>query len=155
MTGGEAYFSDYLIWMDADAVPLNMSLRLEQLAAAHPQAHILASKDSSSMINTGVMIIKNSEWALKFLRDWRGMKDGLYHGDIMLSPAATDQAGFAAAFLYTKVRRRQAKFHPAGEARSNSLNFMSSTVSCLHFLDRNRLIAFFTLLPKAMLSGLL
>lgn len=113
MTGGEAYFSDYLVWMDADAVPLNMSLRFEQLAAAHPKAHILASKDSSSMINTGVMIIRNSDWALQFLRDWRDMKDGLHRGDSSHPPAHTDQAGFAAAFSVYESKERTGEIAPS------------------------------------------
>lgn len=109
MTGGEAYFSDYLVWMDADAVPLNMSFRFEKLAASYPQAHILASKDSSSMINTGVMIVKNSEWALEFLRDWRDMKDGVHDGEISHPPASTDQAGFAATFSVYEGKEKAGK----------------------------------------------
>lgn len=91
LLGGEAFFSDYLVWMDADAAVLNLGFRFESLAASFPKAHIIVSRDSSSMVNTGIVFVRNSEWSLQFLKDWRSKKDGA-------NPPSTDQAGFVAVY---------------------------------------------------------
>lgn len=64
---------NYIMWVDADLVIMDMGLRLEKVAAEYPLAHILLSAEhagSSTLMNSGAVIIKNSEWARKFLREW-------------------------------------------------------------------------------------
>ena len=67
---GAAFHSDYFVWMDADLVVLDLDMRIEQIAAAYPAAHILMSADVSSVANTGMIIVRNTAWSLQFLRDW-------------------------------------------------------------------------------------
>ena len=64
------YHFDYLVWMDADVIPLDLDLRFESIASMHPKAHVLMSADVSSVANTGVIIVRNTPWAIKFLSIW-------------------------------------------------------------------------------------
>lgn len=84
------YHFDYLIWMDADAIPLDLSIRFERIAASYPQAHILMSADVSSLANTGVMIIRNTIWARNFLFEWLAQHE--------TSRDLTDQHGLQRVF---------------------------------------------------------
>ena len=64
---------DYIMWVDADLVIMDMGLRLEKVAAEFPKAHILLSAEhagSSTLMNSGAVIVKNSEWSRKFLQEW-------------------------------------------------------------------------------------
>ena len=38
---------DYVMWVDADLIFLDMGLRLEQVASAHPGAHVILSAGGS------------------------------------------------------------------------------------------------------------
>lgn len=80
-----AFHCDYLVWIDADAIFLDFSFRIEELASQYPNAHIIMSADVSMSGNTGVMIIRNSRWSVKFLRDWLAQR--------IVSRDFTDQAG--------------------------------------------------------------
>jgi len=60
-----ALSSDYLVWLDADCILLAPDVRLEQIAAAKPEAHVLLSADASNDANTGMIIVKNSAWAVQ------------------------------------------------------------------------------------------
>jgi hypothetical protein len=52
------------MWIDADLIFLDMNLRIEQVAASYPKAHILISAEnhgSTTLINSGSILIKNSK----------------------------------------------------------------------------------------------
>ncbi|KAJ1436071.1 hypothetical protein B484DRAFT_263397, partial [Ochromonadaceae sp. CCMP2298] len=81
---GWAKDMDYLVWVDADLVFLDFQLRLEQLAAEFPRAHILASAEhagSTTLINSGSLVVRNSRWSRDFLRDWWTHADRRLHSD--------------------------------------------------------------------------
>lgn len=64
---------DYVLWVDADLVFLDMGLRLEKVAADYPKAHIFASSEhagSTTLINSGAVMVRNSLWTRIFLQDW-------------------------------------------------------------------------------------
>lgn len=64
---------DYIMWIDADLVILDMGLRLEKVAAAYPKAHVIISAEhagSSTLVNSGSVFIRNTKWARQFLNDW-------------------------------------------------------------------------------------
>jgi len=63
----------YVVWVDADLVVMDMGLRLEKVAAEFPRAHIILSAEhagSSTLMNSGAVMVKNSEWSRKFLKEW-------------------------------------------------------------------------------------
>lgn len=75
---------DYILWVDADMIFLDMSMRIEQIAAAFPHAHMIVSAEhtgSTTLINSGSILVKNSKWARKFLHDWWNFADRKYYSD--------------------------------------------------------------------------
>jgi len=63
----------YVMWLDADLVVLDMGMRMEQIVADYPKAHIFLSAEhagSSTLMNSGAVIVRNSAWSRKFLREW-------------------------------------------------------------------------------------
>jgi tetratricopeptide (TPR) repeat protein len=64
---------DYVMWLDADLIFLDLGMRLEKVAAEYPKAHVIMSAEhagSSTLVNSGTVLIKNSNWSRKFLNDW-------------------------------------------------------------------------------------
>jgi tetratricopeptide (TPR) repeat protein len=82
--GGWGKDLDYVVWFDADLVVLDLDLRMEAVAAAHPRAHVLVSAEhagSSTMINSGAILVRNSAWTRNFLRDWWNYADRSLYSD--------------------------------------------------------------------------
>lgn len=66
---------DYLMWVDADIIFLNLNFKIEEILRWNPEAHIIASAEhsqSDSVMNSGSIIFKNTEWTRKFLTAWWG-----------------------------------------------------------------------------------
>ena len=62
--------------LDADAIVLDFSFQIEDIAQEFPTADIIASADlRMGLINTGVMIIRNSAWSRSFLSRWWTIAD--------------------------------------------------------------------------------
>jgi len=71
---------DYVVWIDADAMILNMEHKIED------KIHFTEKKDIcvttvSGMINTGVMIIKNSLNSLKILENVYSREEFIHDGN--------------------------------------------------------------------------
>lgn len=62
---------DYLMWIDADAHFYLDSKNIEDLIKNTPDVNFIFSKDiGRDSINTGVFIVKNSEYSINFLNKW-------------------------------------------------------------------------------------
>lgn len=75
---------DYLMWVDADMIFLDMSMRIEQIAAAFPFANMIVSAEhtgSTTLINSGSILVKNSKWTRNLLNDWWNFADRKYYSD--------------------------------------------------------------------------
>ena len=75
---------DYVVWVDADFIFLDFSLRLEQIVAEHPKAHIIMSAEhagSTTLINSGCIIVRNSQWSRAFLNEWWELADRRLYSD--------------------------------------------------------------------------
>ncbi|GBG16349.1 Xyloglucan 6-xylosyltransferase 1, partial [Hondaea fermentalgiana] len=57
---------DYMVWSDADAIFMNMSIAIEDLLDG---SHELFFAEDVASINSGVFIIHNSEWSLWWLKE--------------------------------------------------------------------------------------
>jgi len=69
---------DYILWVDADLIILDMNFDVLDLVALHPEADILISAESagsSTLVNSGSILVKNSQFSRKFLRSWWGSSD--------------------------------------------------------------------------------
>jgi hypothetical protein len=67
---------DYAIWIDADAIINNIDIKFEDIINEHPEKDLLICKDPCydvnrphCMINTGVMILKNTKNSIHLLND--------------------------------------------------------------------------------------
>mmetsp|Transcript_18224 Transcript_18224/g.30404 ORF Transcript_18224/g.30404 Transcript_18224/m.30404 type:complete len:667 (+) Transcript_18224:46-2046(+) len=78
--------ADYIVWLDADLVLLDLGMRVEQVAAQYPTAHLIVSADVSSLANSGFVIMRNSAFVVKLLNRWLQNRE--------ISEAYADQAGF-------------------------------------------------------------
>jgi hypothetical protein len=75
---------DYVMWLDADLVFLDMYMDLEALVSQYSHAHFIASSEfigGSTMINSGACIVKNSEWGRDFLSRWWTFSNRSYYSD--------------------------------------------------------------------------
>jgi hypothetical protein len=62
------YF-DWLMWIDADAMVMNHTIRLERLIdSAYENAHLIISRDENGL-NAGVFLLKNCDDSMKFLEE--------------------------------------------------------------------------------------
>jgi hypothetical protein len=78
---------------------LDMKYRIEAVAAQYPKAHILMSADVSSIANTGFIIVRNTQWARRFLQRWLAFYD----------VAATEQLGFEIVYQSCDAQERSEK----------------------------------------------
>eukprot|EP00600_Ochromonadales_sp_CCMP1393_P001449 CAMPEP_0174982932 /NCGR_PEP_ID=MMETSP0004_2-20121128/16820_1 /TAXON_ID=420556 /ORGANISM="Ochromonas sp., Strain CCMP1393" /LENGTH=741 /DNA_ID=CAMNT_0016235043 /DNA_START=197 /DNA_END=2422 /DNA_ORIENTATION=- len=105
---------DYVVWMDADLIPLDMNLRIENVVASiSPSAHIYLSKDVSSAVNTGCIVVRNTRWAKSFIRDWLTQKN--------LPGVINEQMGFEAIYMKRSKAERQSKISILDEHILNSI----------------------------------
>ena len=75
---------DYLVWIDADLIFLDLDLRLEAIAVNHPGAHILVSAEhagSSTLMNSGAVLVRNCAWTRTFLKNWWDFGNRLLYSD--------------------------------------------------------------------------
>jgi len=61
---------DYVLFLDIDAVVSDFDKKIEEYIDENYE--IIATQDysSHSLMNAGVLLIKNSEWSLDFMKDW-------------------------------------------------------------------------------------
>ncbi len=76
------HWFDYIVWIDADAVFQNHSITFESIIQKHPEKDVLICKDpcfwagEHCMINTGVIIMKNTLTSIQLLNDiWYSCDD--------------------------------------------------------------------------------
>lgn len=61
---------DYILFLDIDAIVCDFSKKIEDFI--DEKYDIIAAEDfsSHSLMNAGVLLIKNSDWSMKFMKDW-------------------------------------------------------------------------------------
>eukprot|EP00981_Chlorochromonas_danica_P006590 scaffold1435_cov162-Ochromonas_danica.AAC.24 len=106
---------DYLLWVDADLIMLDMNFKMEELIRLYPEEHLIASAEhsgSSTLINSGSLLVKNHPILLAFLSRWWGESewrrlysdqeafDLLYHQEEI---ASEDESAEAKAKLQVRV----------------------------------------------------
>lgn len=60
---------DWVVWMDADVVIRNTTLRWESLLVP-TSADLLVTPDATFGVSSGVFAIRNTEWSRQFLHQW-------------------------------------------------------------------------------------
>lgn len=68
---GWAKDSEFLVWLDADAIVIDLGLKIEEIGAQYPQADFIASADiRQGYLNSGFLIMRNTAWLRDFVRKW-------------------------------------------------------------------------------------
>ena len=78
---------DYIMFMDADAIFVKPEVDIRTIIENYPDKELIISEDfGPDIVNTGVMIFKNTNWSVDFLkRIWEGgnkISRGKYRTDI-------------------------------------------------------------------------
>lgn len=64
---------DYVVWIDADLIFIDLDLSIKDLVAEYPEYDIIISAErhaETGVANTGSFIMRNSDWSRQFLQDW-------------------------------------------------------------------------------------
>lgn len=74
---------DYLVWIDADAFFYPDASSIVDVIAQHPDQNFIFSNDiGNTNVNTGILIVKNSDYSVGFLTKW-AYDDTLYRNNSM------------------------------------------------------------------------
>jgi tetratricopeptide (TPR) repeat protein len=76
--------ADFLVWLDADLIILDMDMKLETIVANNPEAHLWFSAEhanSHNLVNSGFMIVRNSKFVKWFLNEWWNFGDREFLAD--------------------------------------------------------------------------
>jgi len=65
---------DWVMWADADTVFMNSDQKIENFLPADPTKHLLVGSDNGGGYNSGVFLLRKSEWSRQFLSDWWDMR---------------------------------------------------------------------------------
>lgn len=68
-----------LVWLDADTLITNDLIRVEDWLGVLGEREILLTRDSNGVINTGVMVMKNTPWVRQFLKKVYAQQDFIHH----------------------------------------------------------------------------
>lgn len=68
------YNCHWVMWLDADVVIMNSSIKLESIIPQEKHIDLLVTTDRKFTANSGSWIIRNSPWGHQFLTEWWGMK---------------------------------------------------------------------------------
>lgn len=112
--------ADYIIYVDADAVVVNPKKDIREIINLTPDKDLIISSDfGPDIINTGVMIFKNTPWSLDFLeRVWNAgnyISRGKYRVDIW------HEQTIISAFLFINPDDRS-KTHIKSPGDKDSIN---------------------------------
>jgi hypothetical protein len=68
---GWAKDSSYFVWMDADAIVLDLGLSIEKIGEQYPSADFIASADiRQGYLNSGFLLMRNTPWLREFVGKW-------------------------------------------------------------------------------------
>ena len=76
---------DWVMWTDADTVIMNSEQRIENFLPQDPSKHLLVGSDNGGGYNSGVFLLRNSEWSRQFLSDWWDMRSFVRPAGMALS----------------------------------------------------------------------
>jgi hypothetical protein len=70
---GWAREMDYVVWIDTDLIFLDMGMKLELVAEEYSSFDMIFSSDphlENGVVNSGMFMVKNTNWSRSFLSDW-------------------------------------------------------------------------------------
>lgn len=64
---------DWVMWVDADTVFMNSDIEIESFLPHDPSKDMIVGSDNGGGYNSGVFVLRNSQWSRKFLDNWWNM----------------------------------------------------------------------------------
>ncbi|CAK9070615.1 Cullin-4 (AtCUL4) [Durusdinium trenchii] len=122
---------DYLVWIDADALVLDHSVRLEDfLELPVPAMDFIIGEDmaDTDLLNTGLMFFRRSQWCRELLRRWWEESDPKWHQEV-----CWDQTGLCRLLRQDGFGREEPWYSWAGGARYKNWKGHIFTVDCGSF----------------------
>lgn len=75
---------DYMVWIDSDAFFYENSKHIMDLIKEHDTPIIFSRDQDNQNVNTGVFIVKNTQYSIDFLNKW-GYDDEIYNHTLVLN----------------------------------------------------------------------
>ena len=76
---------DWVMWTDADTVVMNSDRRIQDFLPTDPNKHLLVVSDNGGGYNSGVFLVRNTDWSKQFLQDWWDMRSFVRPAGMALS----------------------------------------------------------------------
>ncbi len=138
---------DWLVWIDADAVITNKCINIESIIDPNYDIIIAREDCCARSINTGVFILRNSEWTKNYLQLW-------YNQEQFSNTWPWDQAAFVHLYDNNIDVRNHTKV-----VRQNVLNSRGTTLAQPNtftdsgrFQDRDFIVHFFAIQDRTSLK---
>ena len=80
-----SHYCDWVLWLDADVIIMNSNIRLQDLLPSDPEIMLIATHDRKFTANSGVWLLRNSDWSRQFLDDWWNLKAWVRRPGLSLS----------------------------------------------------------------------
>lgn len=62
--------SEFLVWLDGDAIVLDLGLKIEEVGKQYPQADFICSADiRQGLLNSGFLVMRNTKWLRNFVKE--------------------------------------------------------------------------------------
>lgn len=78
---------DHVLWMDGDSFFINMNTKLEKFT--DKEVDFIGTGDMNDIVNTGHVLLRNSEWSKQFLRNWIAFRQPLDDDTLFLFKQVT------------------------------------------------------------------
>lgn len=86
--------TDYVLFLDIDAIVSDNNVRIEEFIDENYDIIVTEDYSGHSVMNAGVLLIKNSEWSKQFLKDWWNCGEELKGSDVPELGGDSSEIGF-------------------------------------------------------------
>ena len=115
--------SDWVMWLDADAVIMNPEIKIENIIAGIPQDKDAAFATDDNGLCSGVFLIKKSQWSLSFLDTVWFLKDINFEKDYGRGGRKWEQNCIKGLFKHFKSVANRIHLLPQRAINSYEQNF--------------------------------
>jgi hypothetical protein len=90
----EKHDVDYILFLDIDAIVSNNQIKIEEFIDENYEMVVTEDYSSHSVMNAGVILVKNSDWSKQFMKDWWDCGENLAGSDVPGLGGDDPQKGF-------------------------------------------------------------
>jgi hypothetical protein len=74
--------TDYILFLDIDAIVSDDKIKIEEFIDEKYDIVVTEDYSSHSVMNAGVILVKNSDWSIQFMKDWWDCGENLKGTDV-------------------------------------------------------------------------